>query len=247
MPVLAVIPARLDAKRLPRKPLRLLAGEPLIRHVARRAQELGISDRVVVATDAAAIRDAVEPLGIEAVMTGEHHASGTERVAEVAAMKEFQWYDLILNIQGDEPFLPRAAVVGALDRVRAGDAIGTAAAPLDAEAAREPSRVKVVVDARGRALYFSRAPIPFQGPGEPGTFWQHIGVYAQTRAALADWVGRPPAAAERAERLEQLRPLHYGLTIGVALLEARAVRGIDTEEDLTWAERHFPDLSAIGA
>jgi 3-deoxy-manno-octulosonate cytidylyltransferase (CMP-KDO synthetase) len=163
-------------------------------------------------------------------------------VAEVAEHPEFASFDVLVNIQGDEPFLSREAVAGALARVGQGDEIGTAAAPLDAALAGDPSRVKVVTDARGRALYFSRAVIPHRRePGAPGDglYWQHLGIYAYTRGALSRWVGLPPCPPEQAERLEQLRALYYGMTIGVARLEEPALPGVDTAEDLRRAEAHW--------
>jgi 3-deoxy-manno-octulosonate cytidylyltransferase (CMP-KDO synthetase) len=147
-----------------------------------------------------------------------------------------------VNIQGDEPFLSREALSGSLARIEQGDEVGTAAAPLDASLASDPSRVKVVTDARGRALYFSRSIIPYRrdpdDPGE-GLYWQHLGIYSFTRAALARWVTLPPSAAEQAERLEQLRALHNGMTIGVAQLRQPALPGIDTADDLRRAEAHW--------
>jgi 3-deoxy-manno-octulosonate cytidylyltransferase (CMP-KDO synthetase) len=237
VPVLGVIPARLGSSRLPRKPLLSLAGEPLILWVVRRVAQAGACDRVVVATDAAAIAAVVERAGYEAVLTSPRHRSGTERVAEVVARASFSDFDIVLNVQGDEPLVALEAVQGALERVRGGEPIGTAAAPLAAELARDPNRVKVIVDARGRAVYFSRAPIPFDrdeggGGGSGAGYLQHVGVYAYTRDALERWVRLPPVAAERCERLEQLRPLLHGIPIGVAVLREPAAPGVDTADDL---------------
>lgn len=241
MPLLGVIPARLGSSRLPEKPLRLLAGDPLILWVVRRVADLGRCDRLVVATDAPAVVDTVSRAGYEAILTSERHRSGTERIAEVVGRGDMAPYDVILNVQGDEPFVAGEALAGAVAEVHAGNPIGTAAGPLDARDATDPNRVKVVVDAEGRALYFSRAPVPFARDGRPapGTYWQHIGVYAYTRDALRRWVAWPPTAAEQAEQLEQLRPLHYGLAIGVARLAQPAPGGIDTAEDLAWAEQQL--------
>jgi 3-deoxy-manno-octulosonate cytidylyltransferase (CMP-KDO synthetase) len=242
MRVLGVIPARLGSTRLPNKPLQPLAGEPLITRVIERVLDHGLVGQLVVATDSEKVARVAEGSGIRAVLTSASHATGTDRVAEVAERAEFASFDTIVNIQGDEPFLSREALAGALGRVEQGDEIGTAAAPLDRALAGDPSRVKVVTDARGRALYFSRAPIPyFREPGDPsdGLYWQHIGIYACTRAALARWVGLPPSPAEQAERLEQLRALHDGIRIGVARLSEPALPGVDTAEDLRWAEAHW--------
>jgi 3-deoxy-manno-octulosonate cytidylyltransferase (CMP-KDO synthetase) len=242
MRVLGVIPARLGSTRLPHKPLQLLAGEPLITRVIDRVLEHGLVERLVVATDSPQVARAAEGSGVRAVLTDSSHATGTDRVAEVAGRAEFADFDIIVNIQGDEPFLSREALAGALSRVGQGDDIGTAAAPLDPALVDDPDRVKVVTDARGRALFFSRAVIPHRreaGDPNDGLYWQHLGIYACTRQALTRWVSASPTAAERAERLEQLRALHYGLTIGVARLQEPALPGIDTAEDLRRAEAHW--------
>jgi 3-deoxy-manno-octulosonate cytidylyltransferase (CMP-KDO synthetase) len=240
VPVLGVIPARLGSSRLPRKPLLPLAGEPLILRVLRRAAEARVCDRLVVATDAREIAHVVERAGHEAVLTSPEHESGTERVAEVIANKQFMAFDIILNVQGDEPLIALDAVRGAVARVAGGDPIGTAAGSLAAALAGDPNRVKVVVDARGRAVYFSRAPVPFDRDGTGGVVYhQHVGVYAYTRQALERWVRLPPVPEERWERLEQLRPLLHGLAIGVALFAAPAAPGVDTAEDLRQAEAAF--------
>ena len=241
MPVLGVIPARLGSSRLPRKPLLPLAGDPLILHVTRRIAELRVCDRLVVATDAREIASVVEHAGFEAVLTSPDHASGTERVAEVIAKASFSSFDAILNVQGDEPFVAPAAVRGALACLERGDPVGTAAGDLDPTLAADPSRVKVVVDAYGRALYFSRAPIPFdRDHSGKVVYHQHVGVYAYTREALQRWVQLAPVPEEQWERLEQLRPLLHGIPIGVTLFDGPPpAPGIDTPADLSWAEAEF--------
>jgi len=243
MQALGVIPARLASTRLSRKPLQLLGGKPLVVRVAEQVSGTRVLDRVVVATDAPEIVAAVESAGFEAVLTAVAHESGTDRVAEVAALPAFRRYDCVLNVQGDEPFLSSEALTGALFRLtRDGDDIGTAAAPLEGDAVHDPSRVKVVCDLRGRALSFSRSPIPFWrdgGVAPAGLHWQHIGLYAFTREALARWGTLEPTGLERAERLEQLRALEHGLTIGVARLAEPAEPGIDTPEDLRRAEARW--------
>jgi 3-deoxy-manno-octulosonate cytidylyltransferase (CMP-KDO synthetase) len=242
MRVLGVIPARLGSTRLPNKPLQPLAGEPLITRVIERVLEHRLIERLVVATDSSRVAEVAERAGVLGVLTNGCHETGTDRVAEVAGRPEFAAFDTIVNIQGDEPFLSREALAGALGRVREGDDIGTAAAPLDLALAADPSRVKVVIDEGGRALYFSRAVIPHhREPGYPadGLYWQHLGIYAFTRAALTRWVTLPPVPAEQAEKLEQLRALHFGLTIGVARLLEAALPGVDTAEDLRRAEAHW--------
>jgi 3-deoxy-manno-octulosonate cytidylyltransferase (CMP-KDO synthetase) len=248
VPVLGVIPARLGSSRLPRKPLLPLAGEPLILWAVRRANEAGVCDRLVIATDAREIAAVVERAGYEAILTSPDHQSGTERVAEVVDNKSFTGFDVVLNVQGDEPLVDPEALRGAVARVRAGDPIGTAAGELDRALARDPNRVKVVTDSRGRALYFSRAPIPYDRDGSGDVIYhQHVGVYAYTRDALERWVRLPPVPEERWERLEQLRPLLHGIPIGVALFPGPAAPGVDTADDLRYAEaqlsRHLKEVS----
>ena len=245
MRVLGVIPARLGSTRLPNKPLQLLAGEPLITRVIQRVVEHGMMQEVVVATDSALIAQVVERVGVRSVLTHDGHLSGTDRVAEVASRSEFARFDVVANVQGDEPFVSREALAGAIGRIGDGDDVGTAAAPLAPELAADPARVKVVTDARGGALYFSRAAIPYRRePTDPADelYWQHVGLYVYTRAALDRWVRTPPSAAEQAERLEQLRALHCGLTIGVARLAEPALPGVDTPDDLRRAEAHWHAL-----
>jgi 3-deoxy-manno-octulosonate cytidylyltransferase (CMP-KDO synthetase) len=219
-----------------------LAGEPLITRVIERVLDHGLVERLVVATDAEAVARVAEKSGVTAVLTSTGHNTGTERVAEVARRAEFTGFETVANIQGDEPFLSREALAGAIGRVDEGDEIGTAAAPLDSAGASDPNRVKVVTDARGRALYFSRALIPHRrelGKPSDGLYWQHVGVYVYRRDALLRWVALPPSPAEELERLEQLRALHHGMTIGVARLSEPARPGIDTADDLRQAEAHW--------
>jgi 3-deoxy-manno-octulosonate cytidylyltransferase (CMP-KDO synthetase) len=242
MRALGIIPARLGSTRLPNKPLQLLAGEPLITRVIERVLDHGVVTELVVATDSPRVAEVVERSSVRAVLTGGSHQTGTDRVAEAAGRPEFATFDVIVNIQGDEPFISREALAGALVRVEQGDDIGTAAAPLQLALASDPSRVKVVTDASGRALYFSRAVIPHRresADSSGGLYWQHVGIYAYTPAALRRWVSLPPCPAEQAERLEQLRALHHGLTIGVARLEEPALPGVDTADDLRRAEAHW--------
>src|SRR5437773_365736 len=161
MRTLAVIPARLGATRLPRKPLRLLAGRPLVVRVWERVAAMNVADRCVIATDSEEVASAARDNGAEAVLTSADHPSGTDRVAEVAKRREFGGFDLLLNVQGDEPFISRDAVSGALGMLGGSFSIGTAAVRATTAVLLEPSVVKVVTADDGRALYFSRAPIPF--------------------------------------------------------------------------------------
>jgi len=249
VPLLGVIPARLGSSRLPKKPLLPLAGDPLILWVVRRVAELDLCDRLVVATDALEIATVVREAGYEAVMTSAEHESGTERIAEVIGINEFKSFDLILNVQGDEPLVSPDAIHGTVGRLKLGDPIGTAAGDLAPGLVSDPARVKVVVGPSGRAAYFSRAPIPWDRDGA-GTvvYHQHVGVYGYTRDALERWVRLPPVPEEQWERLEQLRPLLHGIPIGVALFPGPAAPGVDTADDLAFAERaltrHLKEVSS---
>ncbi|HST57371.1 MAG TPA: 3-deoxy-manno-octulosonate cytidylyltransferase [Longimicrobium sp.] len=243
--VLGVIPARLSSQRLPHKPLHVIAGRPLIEWVWRRVVHFGLFDAVVVATDSARVADAARAFGATCVMTREDHPSGTDRVAEVAERGEYAAFGTVVNVQGDEPFVRRDHLQAAIELVREGgwDA-GTVATPIrTAEEWREPSIVKVVRADDGGALYFSRAPVPSVRDGEPGAedfasglFLRHVGIYSYRREALLRWVALPEAPLERAEKLEQLRPLAAGLRMGVAV-GAPAEGGVDTPADAARAAR----------
>jgi len=252
MGTLVVIPARLGAMRLPRKPLRLLSGLPLIVRVWQRISQMKVADAVVVATDDESVASTVRAVGAQCVITSQEHSSGTERVAEVASQPQFRGYTTIVNVQGDEPFIGREAVKGAAELVSAGQfPLGTAASRASAEILDTPSLVKVVIADDGRAMYFSRAPIPWlREPADAAVrdriARQHIGVYAYTRDALAAWVALPQHPLEHIERLEQLRPLAAGLAMGVATVSELPIAGVDTEDDLARANARWLELSALG-
>lgn len=250
MPVLAVIPARLGATRLPRKPLRLLGGAPLITRVYERVRAMDVADVVVVATDSDEVAAAVSSAGGRAIMTSPSHTSGTERAAEVSGLDEFSGYEVVLNVQGDEPFVDESALSGALAMVREkGFQLGTAASQAGPEILDTPHVVKVVCANDGGALYFSRAAVPHLRDAanrevHESLIWQHIGIYAYTRDALAQWVSLPAHPLEQVEQLEQLRPLAAGIRMGVALVAAAPAGGIDTELDLERANALWTDLYA---
>ncbi len=250
MKTAVVIPARLGATRLPRKPLRDLAGEPLVVRVWRRVERMGIAERVVVATDHDEVAEIVKAAGGDVIMTSSDCASGTARVAEVAASPGFADFDAFVNVQGDEPFISSGFIRAAADVVRSGRfTLGTVAATASDEIYDTPSIVKVVTALDGRALYFSRAPIPFlrdaaDAPLRRPLTLQHIGVYSYTREALAQWIALPPHPLEDIERLEQLRPLAHGMNIGVAVIDEPAECGIDTEEDLRIANERWRSFAA---
>src|SRR5436305_7571749 len=225
-----IIPARWGSTRFPGKPLYLIAGKPLLRHVWERCRRAEKLDSVIIATDDLRIANAAFDWGAEVALTAPRHQSGTDRVAEVA--RKAARFEHIINIQGDEPLIePRLIdrMVSALRRDRTIDII-TAAHPFGhpAEAA-SPHQVKVVVDREGKALYFSRATIPF-ARGEGPRYLRHQGIYGYRRAVLLQLVGWKPSALERAEALEQLRALENGVRIHV-LITKSGTPGVDTPED----------------
>ena len=245
MRTLAVIPARLGATRLPRKPLRLLAGVPIIVRVLERVRALRVADLIVVATDSEEIAQRVQEAGGEAVPTALDHPSGTDRIAEVMRTARLGEFDVILNVQGDEPFVSGAAVRGALAQVtERGFPLGTAAVRASRDVLANPDAVKVVAADDGTAMYFSRAAIPFLRDTADvaeldARVLHHVGVYAYTPEALARWISLPTHPLERIERLEQLRPLAAGMRMGVAEVDGPLRAGIDTEADLDRAHREW--------
>lgn len=239
--VLGVIPARLGSSRLARKPLHPIAGRPLVEWVWLRVMGFGVFDAVVIATDSAEVADTARRFGARVMMTGAGHPSGTDRVAEVARAAEYRHFPYITNVQGDEPFVRRDHLEAAVSLVREGGwEVGTVATPVGTQAEwREPSVVKVVRGDDGRALLFSRAPVPHPRDAAPdfasGLYLRHVGVYAYTREALLKWVALPESALETTEKLEQLRPLAAGIRIGVGVGEP-AEGGVDTPADAARAE-----------
>lgn len=239
---IAVIPARYASSRLPGKPLLAIAGEPMIAHVWHRACQSNAA-RVVVATDDERIQRALEPYGAEVVMTRADHASGTDRLAEVATALELDDDALVVNVQGDEPLIPPALIDQVAARLADDPAasMATLAEPItEVESLFNPNVVKVVRAFDGRALYFSRAPVPWDrenftaAPALLSTdaWLRHIGIYAYRAAFLYAYCDWPPAALEQLEQLEQLRALQRGHAIQVALACAVNPSGVDTPEDL---------------
>lgn len=233
-----VIPARYASTRLPGKPLRLIAGEPMILHVYRIATR-SAADEVWIATDDARIEDAARGFGANVCMTAADHTSGTERLAEVC--EQLRWPDdlVVVNLQGDEPLMPPSLInqcAGLLDSTTAD--MATLASELFSPADYEdPNVAKVIVDASDNALYFSRAAIPFSRDMESldlarGASLRHHGIYAYRRHVLATLVAAEPCAIEECEKLEQLRALWLGLTLKVGRASVRPGPGVDTEEDL---------------
>lgn len=244
---IAVIPARFASSRLPGKPLADIAGEPMVAHVWRRARESAAA-RVVVATDDRRVVEAMVPFGAEVLLTADDHPSGTDRLAEVAQRLDLADDAVLVNVQGDEPLIPPLLI----DQVAArlfddpDASIATLAEPIsDVETLFNPNAVKVVRALSGRALYFSRAPVPWDREAwdrdafarrpellETDAWLRHIGLYAYRAGFLADYRDWYPSPLERLEQLEQLRALHHGHAIQVALARVSHPAGVDTEEDL---------------
>jgi 3-deoxy-manno-octulosonate cytidylyltransferase (CMP-KDO synthetase) len=241
------IPARYSASRLPGKPLRLLGGEPLVLHVARRALAAG-ADEVWVAADDVRIADALAGSGARIAMTSPMHASGTDRLAECAGVAGWSDDTIVVNLQGDEPFAPASGIRAAVEAlVQSGAAMATLATPIDeVDTLFDSNAVKLVQAGNGDALYFSRAPIPWPRDAfaasrdtlPVGRHWlRHIGLYAYRAGFLRRFAAMPPGRLERIESLEQLRVLEAGERIAVALAPEPFPPGVDTQEDLERAER----------
>ncbi|MCS7279569.1 MAG: 3-deoxy-manno-octulosonate cytidylyltransferase [Thermodesulfobacteriaceae bacterium] len=233
-----IIPARYGSTRFPGKPLALLWDKPLIQHVYERAIDSEISE-VYVATDDQRIFDLVKSFGGKALLTKKEHTCGTERLAEASDILGLKEEDLIINLQGDQPLFPSEYFSLLIKPLLLSSEIqlSTLATPILNKADLEnPNKVKVVVDKRGLALYFSRSPIPyFRPPGREPLYLKHIGVYAYRKSFLSKFVKLPPGELESAEKLEQLRALEYGYKIGVTVV-SKDVPEVDTLEDLQYLE-----------
>lgn len=227
-----MIPARYESTRLPGKPLALIDGKPMIQHVYERTRAVDLVDRVLVATDDMRIATAVHSFGGEAVMTSPSHQSGTDRVAEAARGLDA---DIVVNVQGDLPFLQSAMVHDAVALMRAETALpmATIKTPIrDDEEMANPNVVKVVTDREGYALYFSRSPLPYwRGEADGILGYRHIGLYAYRREFLLRFARLDPTPLERAEKLEQLRALEHGFRIRVAETSGEGIE-VDTPQDL---------------
>ena len=256
-PFTVIIPARLASSRLPEKALADIAGKPMVVRVAERAK-LSEAQRVVVATDHAAIAAACSEYGIEAVLTGKQHTSGTARLAEAALLLGMADSDIAVNVQGDEPLIDPALINRTAELLGSSSAqMATAAHPIaDVAEFLNPNCVKVVLDQRRNALYFSRAPIawPRDAFAEtqavlPEGFapLRHIGLYAYRVGFLHQYVGLPPSPLESIESLEQLRVLWHGGKIAVTVCDNAPAAGVDTAEDLQrvrdWFDQHPEEAS----
>jgi 3-deoxy-manno-octulosonate cytidylyltransferase (CMP-KDO synthetase) len=245
---IVIIPARLASTRLPNKPLADLGGKPMVVRVAERAREAG-AERIIVATDHASIKEACERHGVEACMTRADHPSGTDRIAEVARAMHLPMDAVVVNLQGDEPLIDPALLQAAASRIGADVPMSTCAHPLhDAADAFNPNVVKVVLDKRGRALYFSRATIPWHRDAFakdqsslPAGYvpLRHIGLYAYRNDFLQAYPALEASPLEGIEALEQLRVLWHGHPIAVHVTDSAPAAGVDTPEDLARVQAYY--------
>ena len=255
MSFVVIIPARLASTRLPNKPLADLGGKPMVVRVAERAAQAGAA-RIIVATDHEDIRAACAQHGVEVCMTRADHPSGTDRIAEVARALNLAPDAVVVNLQGDEPLIDPALLAAAAARIGADVPMSTCAHPLhEAADAFNPNVVKVVLDKAGRALYFSRATIPWHrdafakdksvlpgadsGSGAPYVPLRHIGLYAYRNDFLQAYPELAMSPLESIEALEQLRVLWHGYPIAVHVTDAAPAAGVDTPEDLERVRRHY--------
>ncbi|MYN07427.1 3-deoxy-manno-octulosonate cytidylyltransferase [Pseudoduganella aquatica] len=251
MSFVVIIPARLASTRLPNKPLADLGGKPMVVRVAERAAQAGAA-RIIVATDHEDIRAACEQHGVEVCMTRADHPSGTDRIAEVARALDLAPDAVVVNLQGDEPLIDPALLAAAAARIGADVPMSTCAHPLhEAADAFNPNVVKVVLDKAGRALYFSRATIPWHRdafakdksvlPGADSAYvpLRHIGLYAYRNDFLQAYPQLAVSPLESIEALEQLRVLWHGYPIAVHVTDAAPAAGVDTPEDLERVRRHY--------
>lgn len=250
MAVIAIIPARYGSTRLPGKPLALIGDKPMIQHVYESASKARVLDRVLVATDDRRIEAAVKSFGGEAIMTSTQHASGTDRLAEVARKLKAE---LVVNVQGDLPFIHADTITRAVRPLRRNRHIhmGTVCNPIyDEREWRNPNIVKVLTDQAGFALYFTRAPVPYvrddktelgardQASGQRLWGYRHLGLYVYRRDFLLKFARLRPTPLEQIESLEQLRAMAYGYRIHVAQVDERSVE-VDTADDLKRAAQHL--------
>ncbi|MDP4917038.1 MAG: 3-deoxy-manno-octulosonate cytidylyltransferase [Haliea sp.] len=247
-----IIPARYASTRLPGKPLLDIAGRPMLQRVWEQARQSG-AQRVVIATDDERVARLANAFGAESCMTALSHPSGTDRLAEVARQLQLADDAIVVNVQGDEPMIPPAVIDQVAHNLAAQPECGIATLCVPITSVEEllnPNAVKVVADGRGRALYFSRAPVPWPRdafsaapdalPAE-GRWFRHVGIYAYRVAFLHRYVAWPPAPLEQLEQLEQLRALYHGIGIHVEETFAEVPGGVDTADDLAAVRQRFEE------
>jgi len=240
--VAGIIPARWNSTRFPGKPLHLIAGKPLLQHVWERCCRARVLDSVIIATDEMRIAEAAFSWGAEVSLTMPRHASGTDRIAEVAGGLNDE---IIVNVQGDEPEIEPATIDALIERLqKSNDDMATAATPFPTGSdPTDPNLVKVIVSSQGYAIYFSRLPIPFyREPGDSRAYNLHLGIYAYRRNFLMQFSSWPQTVLEKAEKLEQLRAIENGKRIYVLKI-SRPVHGIDTEQQYQDFVKRYKGMS----
>lgn len=243
MTAVGIIPARWAASRFPGKVLAPIAGRPMLQRVVEGARRAKSLRTVLVATDDERVAAACRDFDVEAVLTSAHHPTGTDRLAEVAAGLDDE---IVVNVQGDEPLIEGFVIDAAVDALRedAEAAMSTVVHPMEEDAVDDPNRVKVVLDRRGRALWFSRNPIPAAArSAHPPRHLQHVGLYVYRRAFLLELVGLPQTPAELAEGLEQLRALEHGHAIRAARVEGWTSLPVDVPADVAAVEARLAERS----
>ena len=238
-----VVPSRYASLRLPGKPLRSIHGKPMIEWVYRAAQQANAAE-IVVATDDQRIFDQVESFGGDACMTASSHLSGTDRILEVAKIRQWSKDSIVVNLQGDEPLMPAVNITQVAENLVASNcSMATLHKVIDSTQAQDPNQVKLVHDRSGHALYFSRSLIPYDRSGEVEQYFGHIGIYAYRVGFLDTFSQLPPCELEIAESLEQLRALCNGYAIHSEIARAAPGPGIDTEQDLARVKKLMATMS----
>jgi 3-deoxy-manno-octulosonate cytidylyltransferase (CMP-KDO synthetase) len=248
MRTVAIIPARFASTRFPGKPLAVILGKPLIQWTYEQALQVKGLDGVWVATDDGRIKAGVEAFGGQAVITRNDHPSGSDRLAEAAGLLNLALEDIVINIQGDQPVFP-PELISQMSGLLARDPEVVMVTPArrisEAKSAENPNVVKVVFDRMGRALYFSRSPLPYWRDGGQSYFYKHIGIYGYRVQFLREFVHLPAGRWEEAEKLEQLRALEHGFPIHIVETD-RDTREVDSPEDLREVEAFLRSLSLSG-
>ncbi len=231
-----IIPARLASTRFPQKILANINGVPMVIATAQRVQNL---DDVAIATDSEEVLHIAKDYGFKAILTGEHHQSGTDRINEAALKLGLNDEEIIVNVQADEPFIEEAVVQSVIERAKSTDALITSCCKkIDLDHVKDPNLVKVILDAHGNAIYFSRSAIPYAREGGYEGYFGHLGIYAFTKKSLQTFCSLPYGPIEHIEKLEQLRAIYHGYKIAMVEVQSQSF-GIDTPEDLERALKFF--------
>ena len=231
-----IIPARLASTRFPQKILANINGFPMVIATAKRIQNL---DHVAIATDSQAVLEIAKDYGFKAILTGAHHQSGTDRINEAASKLSLSDEEIIVNVQADEPFIEETVVKSVIERAKSTDTLITSCCKkIDPLHVKDPNLVKVILDANGNAIYFSRSAIPYDRESGFDGYFGHLGIYAFTKKSLQTFCTLPYAPIEHIEKLEQLRAIYHGYKIAMVEVESQSF-GIDTPEDLERALKFF--------